>query len=351
MAYKRSRSIIWNMEGSTEDDKFEVYQETTTSISLTSVLVTVGVISSLLFLPVFILAIAEAEVEDKRISDNDDDDDDDDRDDQKIKEDIESTRLLGEPDEKNTATDFIYHPQQHHRHQRRQSLLRSSIDTTTKRRSNVGLHRLVSAETNQICSIQDERTPKGNTTIDENMSDKSGEEEEEGCNAIRFSDPGTTAFEKLWIITCHNCDDQSRGMLKLAIPYLMQALIISASEMIQVAVVGHRLGSSYLSTYIIIDLFITLTTNAVLSIIMSGNTMIAQIAKSDHDQSPYKVGMYLQLSLIFYILGCVPLVALWSFFTKDLLLFLGNDISTAEIGQQFAIPYTCGVLIEGTLCA
>ena len=339
------------MEGSTEDDKFEVYQETTTSISLTSVLVTVGVISSLLFLPVFILAIAEAEVEDKRISDNDDDDDDDDRDDQKIKEDIESTRLLGEPDEKNTATDFIYHPQQHHRHQRRQSLLRSSIDTTTKRRSNVGLHRLVSAETNQICSIQDERTPKGNTTIDENMSDKSGEEEEEGCNAIRFSDPGTTAFEKLWIITCHNCDDQSRGMLKLAIPYLMQALIISASEMIHVAVVGHRLGSSYLSTYIIIDLFITLTTNAVLSIIMSGNTMIAQIAKSDHDQSPYKVGMYLQLSLIFYILGCVPLVALWSFFTKDLLLFLGNDISTAEIGQQFAIPYTCGVLIEGTLCA
>ena len=336
------------MEGSTEDDKFEVYQETTTSISLTSVLVTVGVISSLLFLPVFILAIAEAEVEYKRISDNDDDDD---RDDQKIKEDIESARLLGEPDEKNTATDLIYHPQQQHRHQRRQSLLRSSIDTTTKRRSNVGLHRLVSAETNQICSIQDERTPKGNITIDENMSDKSGEEEEEGCNAIKFSDPGTTAFEKLWIITCHNCDDQSRGMLKLAIPYLMQALIISASEMIQVAVVGHRLGSSYLSTYIIIDLFITLTTNAVLSIIMSGNTMIAQIAKSDHDQSPYKVGMYLQLSLIFYILGCVPLVALWSFFTKDLLLFLGNDISTAEIGQQFAIPYTCGVLIEGTLCA
>ena len=71
------------------------------------------------------------------------------------------------------------------------------------------------------------------------MSDKSGEEEEEGCNAIKFSDPGTTAFEKLRIITCHNCDDQSRGMLKLAIPYLMQALIISASEMIQVAVVGH----------------------------------------------------------------------------------------------------------------
>ena len=77
--------------------------------------------------------------------------------------------------------------------------------------------------------------------------------------------------------------------------------------------------------------------------------MISQIAESDHGRSPYKIGTYLQLSIVFYVIGFLPLLVFWSFCTKDILLYLGNDLSFAELGQQFAIPYTFSVLVEGTI--
>ena len=195
------------------------------------------------------------------------------------------------------------------------------------------------------------RRPKYNRNDDDNDDDNDeGEQDEEvHLNAIKFSDPKTTASEKFRIITCHNCDSLTMGMIGLALPYLTQAFITAASELIQVAIVGHQLGSSTLSIYIVIDLFIKLTTDIVGSIIISGNTMISQIAESDHGRSPYKIGTYLQLSIVFYVIGFLPLLVFWSFYTKDILLYLGNDLSFAELGQQFAIPYTFSVLVEGTI--
>ena len=184
---------------------------------------------------------------------------------------------------------------------------------------------------------------------DDDDNDEGEQDEEVHLNAIKFSDPKTTASEKFRIITCHNCDSLTMGMIGLALPYLTQAFITAVSELIQVAIVGHQLGSSTLSIYIVIDLFIKLTTDIVGSIIISGNTMISQIAESDHGRSPYKIGTYLQLSIVFYVIGFLPLLVFWSFCTKDILLYLGNDPSFAELGQQFAIPYTFSVLVEGTI--
>jgi hypothetical protein len=249
---------------------------------------------------------------------------------------------------------------------------RSNMDvkfSVPQRHSSVTFHRFTVAEGRRISSVRFDIDPRATigsnkqdnyyrrskydrNDDDENNDDDNDEEEQDeevDFNAIKFSDPKTTAFEKFRIITCHNCDSLTMGMIGLALPYLTQASITAASEVIQVAIVGHQLGSSTLSIYIVIDLFIKLTTDIVGSIIMSGNTMIAQIAESDHGRSPYKIGTYLQLSIIFYVIGFLPLLFFWSFCTKDILLYLGNDLSFAELGQQFAIPYTFSVLVEGTI--
>ncbi|MGK3752652.1 MAG: hypothetical protein ACI8RD_004956 [Bacillariaceae sp.] len=377
-----------------EEDAFDDYQVQTIDIGRTIPLVIVAVASFLFFLPVFILSIRPSSK--KHDGDGNEinvDEDDETSIIQKLwakkcvcdEEEQESTPLLlSRPDETvttsgssstnndssleyggtgtslrssvNTTSSKQQQQQQiqssSDRRRRRHSSSpsgrprRSSMEvkfSLPQRHSSVTFHRFAVAEGRRKVTI-------GSNKQDHYDNEEEEEQDEEvDINAIRFSDPKTTVFEKFRIITCHNCDSLTMGMMGLALPYLTQASITAASEVIQVAIVGHQLGSSTLSIYIVIDLFIKLTTDTVGSIIMSGNTMIAQIAESDHGRSPYKIGSYLQLSIVFYVIGFLPLLVFWSFFTKDILLYLGNDLSYAELGQQFAIPYTFSVLVEGTI--
>jgi len=369
------------MEGGAEEDNFEDYQETTIDIGQTIPLVTVAALSFIFFLPVFILSVRSSSK--KGNGDDNDDEDDETSIIQKIwatkfNNEEESNPLLSTPEEtagvaisssleyggiEPSLSSSINANQKRSNSRARQH---SSSPTKRKRHSSVAFRQFtVDARQRQPVSVHIDPSiavsptkediyhlkSTSSSTIfgreDDNNNDDDDYEKEEDFKTKRFSDPNTTAFEKFLIITCHNCDTQTKGMLKLALPYLTQAFISALSEMIQVAVVGHQLGSSNLSIYIIIDLFIKLTTDSVGNIIMSGNTMIAQIAESDLEKGPHKIGKYLQLSIIFYVIGFLPLLIFWSFFTKDVLLFLGYDVSISELGQQFAIPFTFSILIEG----
>jgi hypothetical protein len=377
-----------------EEDAFDDYQVQTIDIGRTIPLVIVAVASFLFFLPVFILSIRPSSK--KHDGDGNEinvDEDDETSIIQKLwakkcvcdEEEQESTPLLlSRPDETvttsgssstnndssleygGTGTSLRSSVNTTSSKQQQQQQIQSSSDRRRRRHSSSPSGRPRRSSMNVKFSLPQRHSSvtfhrfavaegRRKVTIGSNKQDHYDNEEEEeqdeevDINAIRFSDPKTTVFEKFRIITCHNCDSLTMGMMGLALPYLTQASITAASEVIQVAIVGHQLGSSTLSIYIVIDLFIKLTTDTVGSIIMSGNTMIAQIAESDHGRSPYKIGTYLQLSIVFYVIGFLPLLVFWSFFTKDILLYLGNDLSYAELGQQFAIPYTFSVLVEGTI--
>ena len=195
---------------------------------------------------------------------------------------------------------------------------------------------------------RDSSPRKSRRTLD--SLDKIGDDEIGFCNALKFSDPNTSAFERLKIVTLNNCDAQTKSMLDIGFPYLFQSLISSVSEFIQIGVVGYQLGTEALTAYVIIDLFIILTTDAVGYVITSGNTMIAQIAEAEDKKRDKKIGIYMMLSAVFYVIGMIPLVFFWSFYMEDFLLLLKLDPDMAEEGQRFAIAYVLMTLISGIAC-
>eukprot|EP00536_Pseudo-nitzschia_multiseries_P007545 jgi/Psemu1/240318/estExt_Genewise1.C_1780065 len=140
-------------------------------------------------------------------------------------------------------------------------------------------------------------------------------------------------------------------MLALGFPYLIQAVVRAASSMIQMGIVGHQLGTAELSAWVLLDLFITLTSDTVESVLKSAETMISQIVESEDEKSSRRIGGYLQLSVMFYVMGMVPLVVFWSCFTEDLLLFLNQDPAIAEEGQRYAIAYVISILLGGIITA
>jgi hypothetical protein len=168
-------------------------------------------------------------------------------------------------------------------------------------------------------------------------------------NVVKFSDPTVSSCEKLKIITCHNFDPVTRSVARLSVPFLLQALLSATCDLIQLALVGHRLGTMSLSAFVIVDLLVRLTDDVVGSILSAGNKMITQVTESDNTSkdSSYKAGRYLQLSMLLFVAGCIPFILLWSFHMDQVLLFLGYDAETAEMGRQFVIPYAVGKPFAG----
>ena len=183
---------------------------------------------------------------------------------------------------------------------------------------------------------------KDNDTDDEEIFD----DEEGRSNAIRFSDPKTGALEKLRIITSPRLDPQTKAMLSVGVPLLVNALAIAASEFVEMAVVGHQLGTVELSAYVVVDLLIKLASDAVGYVLNSGNLMVSQIVEANDKSAPYKIGVYVQLSILFYVVGMVPVIVFWAFCMKDVLLFLQLDSEIAEEGQKFATLYSISILLQ-----
>jgi Na+-driven multidrug efflux pump len=59
------------------------------------------------------------------------------------------------------------------------------------------------------------------------------------------------------------------------------------------------------------------------------------------------VGRYLQLSMIFYIVGSLPGIIIWPFLTDDTVLWFGFDEETARIAQGYAYPFLAIGIFNG----
>jgi len=320
------------MEGG-DDYNFDGYVETTRPLSRVLALCVVGITSLILFLPVIELSIPPSE----KLDDNDE---------EREQGDIDETISVGS----NSRAKQLEEGES-------TALLRNSSQSwgsISNGANSIGRTSENNNKDNAFC-----RTNPGHsmeTDVDSGSSSSIGEEpieEDEGvrCNAARFSDPATGALEKLGIVTCHNFDSQTKWMLALGFPYMIQAAAGAASGMIQMGIVGHHLGTAELSAWVLLDLFLKLTSDFVENVLRSANMMISQIVEAEDEKSSRRIGIYLQLSILFYVVGMVPLIVFWSFFTKDLLVFLNLDSAIADMGQRYASAYIVSILFGGITSA
>ena len=59
------------------------------------------------------------------------------------------------------------------------------------------------------------------------------------------------------------------------------------------------------------------------------------------------MGRYLQLGILFYFLGSIPGILLWSFLTERAVLWFGFDLETAQLAQLYAYPCLAASIIWG----
>jgi hypothetical protein len=150
------------------------------------------------------------------------------------------------------------------------------------------------------------------------------------------------AFDDLLVVA--EWDFETTRVCKLAFPFVVQALITGACEVMRVAIIGMYLGTRELSAYLIVGILLSLT--ASFSDGFRGSLATLCTAAIDAENKML-AGQYVQLSIVFSILFSGANIAFWMYFAGDILEWFGFDQETTSIGQDFATMLVLRDLIRG----
>jgi len=104
------------------------------------------------------------------------------------------------------------------------------------------------------------------------------------------------------------------------------------------------MGTREVSVYVVVDLFVGLTAQ-----FLGGfaESLVTLLGHSIGAGNKILSGQYVQLAILFFTAFYIPLLIMWDFIIEDLIVFLGFDQESAQIGKAFAMPYLFGEFIKG----
>jgi hypothetical protein len=129
-------------------------------------------------------------------------------------------------------------------------------------------------------------------------------------------------------------DEETTTIFTAALPLSLQSALAGVFGIVDVALVGFLVGAREANAFIIISLFSSLTNMFNYGFYEAlGSLVPFAIAEEDHELA----GKCINASLSLYAVGSAPIIVFWTFFAKNVVLWLGFDEATAELAQGFAI--------------
>jgi Na+-driven multidrug efflux pump len=139
-------------------------------------------------------------------------------------------------------------------------------------------------------------------------------------------------------------DYETRRILKLGLPFVMQALLIGTMETVRVALIGKLISTKALSAYVIVNMLVGMS-NAFLKGFQDACTTLCSQAVGVGNKT--LAGQYIQIATLLYIFCYIPIFLLWTFTTGSIFAWLGFDAETTKIGEEFTLLYMFSSFLRG----
>ena len=153
-------------------------------------------------------------------------------------------------------------------------------------------------------------------------------------------------FNQLLLIAEY--DYETKRLLKLGTPFVMQAVLIGVMEITRVALIGKFIGTSALSAYLIVQLAVGTTDIFLLGLIDACSSLCSHAVGVGNKRL---AGQYIQIATILFTLLYIPIFVLWIYMIGPLFAWLGfdgtEDGPTRVIGEQFTTLYLFARFIMG----
>lgn len=127
-------------------------------------------------------------------------------------------------------------------------------------------------------------------------------------------------------------DDETRRILRLAVPFTASALVETVLGLVELAIVGFYLGTEAMVAFVLVDIIVGISSEFVGGFIESVSSLTSLASGAGNNRL---CGEYLQISTGFYFLFQIPFVFVWSFAVEPIVLLMGFDEYTSSIAKDF----------------
>jgi len=136
------------------------------------------------------------------------------------------------------------------------------------------------------------------------------------------------------VAKCASFDKEMKGLFKLAIPFTSYSILSNILDLMEVAVIGHLIGTEDLTAYYLVGFVISISTMWVDGIWSAVYTACGHAVGAEQ----YKLaGQYVQMVTILYQVWFLPFCVFWWFYFEDFVLWLGFDEEVKDIAATYAI--------------
>lgn len=141
-------------------------------------------------------------------------------------------------------------------------------------------------------------------------------------------------FDSLLVVAEY--DYEMKRIVKLALPFVIQALVESLTDAINVALVGRFVSTRAMAAYVGVDMLIGLSAS-----FLSGFKDSLQVLLSQAIGARNKVlaGQYMQINIILFIVLFSPIAVFWIMYMESVLEWFGFDDDIVKLGVDFSRIY------------
>lgn len=139
-------------------------------------------------------------------------------------------------------------------------------------------------------------------------------------------------------------------VLQLALPSILGAVADPFMRLVLIAVISYYIDTPSMVAFVLVIIFVRLSTVEISGAITDAETTMIQIAHSDGGEAAFFLtGQWMQMALIFQVLIGVPMMVIWAYLIDNLVRWLLS--STAPVIADLAGSYTQVIVIGYQLSA
>jgi len=142
-----------------------------------------------------------------------------------------------------------------------------------------------------------------------------------------------------------NIDEESRKILRIAIPFTLSGLVSASLSNICLAMVGRYIGTKAITAYAIVQILLGLTDEFLQGPIAALTTLCSHAVGA---KNYFLAGQFVQLAILSYWILSLPAFAFWFNYMDEVVLFLEwGDQETAHMANDFTHVYIWSFLLRG----
>lgn len=215
----------------------------------------------------------------------------------------------------------------------------NSSDHSTRQNDNNDVTR--DEDGNESVEIQMDHFEMEETTDDNNQEISTKQSRAKKMKAVAH----TAALK---VIELGKYDNESKRILKLAIPFMTNNIMKTTADLVLLAIISQNLGTDPMIAFAMVEVIVGVSTSFMMGWIETVNSLGAMAYGAENYEL---VGQYLQSAIIVFVTCQIPMTIIWGFSMYSIILLFGFTENTAQIASDYVWVYCANMTMFGILQA